>query len=211
MRKPGSFRVQALVKPTAAARQHRIGARVAHVVFMLFHPLSALCLHRHPGAHHAFHFGEIALLLKHDCLHALDHSVLLREVHIEHSDGSEFVECLAHRQTRRPLLELVLQGEAQAVGDDRDEDMRFDAPLLLMEDRADREGSLQLLERRLDLDELQIERPELRGVATTDGRELIFTRYTQPEPAQQLRLGQLGGRLPGQAPPRITAKNTPSI
>lgn len=41
---------------------------------------------------------------------------------------------------------------------------------------------------------------------TTDGRELIFTRYTQPEPAQQLLLAQLGWTLPSQPPPRITAK-----
>jgi transposase len=46
---------------------------------------------------------------------------------------------------------------------------------------------------------------------TTDGRELIFTRYTQPEPEQQLLLAQLGWRLPEQAPPRITAKNTVSM
>lgn len=41
---------------------------------------------------------------------------------------------------------------------------------------------------------------------TTDGRELIFTRYTQPEKEQQILLEQLGWELPAQAPPRITAK-----
>jgi hypothetical protein len=41
---------------------------------------------------------------------------------------------------------------------------------------------------------------------TTDGRELIFTRYTEPEPDQQLLLAQLGWILPQQPPPRITAK-----
>jgi hypothetical protein len=41
---------------------------------------------------------------------------------------------------------------------------------------------------------------------TTDGRELIFTRYTQPEPDQELLLAQLGWTLPSQPPPRITAK-----
>jgi len=40
---------------------------------------------------------------------------------------------------------------------------------------------------------------------TTDGRELIFTRYTEPESDQQLLLAQLGWQLPPQAPPRITA------
>jgi hypothetical protein len=42
---------------------------------------------------------------------------------------------------------------------------------------------------------------------TTDGRELIFTRYTEPESDQQLLLAKLGWALPPQAPPRITAAN----
>lgn len=40
---------------------------------------------------------------------------------------------------------------------------------------------------------------------TTDGRELIFTRYTEPEKDQQTLLAKLGWTLPPQAPPRITA------
>jgi transposase len=40
---------------------------------------------------------------------------------------------------------------------------------------------------------------------TTDGRELIFTRYTEPEHVQQLLLAKLGWSLPPQTPPRITA------
>ena len=41
---------------------------------------------------------------------------------------------------------------------------------------------------------------------TTDERELIFTRYTQPEKDQQLLPPQLGWTLPAQPPPQITAK-----
>ena len=41
---------------------------------------------------------------------------------------------------------------------------------------------------------------------TTDDRELIFTRYTQPEKDQQLLLEKLGCNLPAQPPPKITAK-----
>ena len=40
---------------------------------------------------------------------------------------------------------------------------------------------------------------------TTDGRELIFRRYTQPEKDQKILLTQLGWELPDQPPPRITA------
>ncbi len=38
---------------------------------------------------------------------------------------------------------------------------------------------------------------------TTDGRTLIFIRYTQPETDHQLLLQQLKLRLPPQPPPRI--------
>jgi transposase len=41
---------------------------------------------------------------------------------------------------------------------------------------------------------------------TTDQRELVFVRYTQPETDQQLLLAQMKWELPPQSPPRITAK-----
>jgi transposase len=41
---------------------------------------------------------------------------------------------------------------------------------------------------------------------TTDGRELVFVRYTQPEKDQQLLLEQMKWELPPQSPPKITAK-----
>jgi transposase len=40
---------------------------------------------------------------------------------------------------------------------------------------------------------------------TTDGRELIFRRYTQPEKDHVMLLARLGWELPLQSPPRITA------
>src|SRR5258708_29192059 len=41
---------------------------------------------------------------------------------------------------------------------------------------------------------------------TTDGRELVFARYTQPEKDHKMLLSQLGWELPPQSPPRITQK-----
>ena len=41
---------------------------------------------------------------------------------------------------------------------------------------------------------------------TTDGRELVFCRYTQPENDHKMILAQLGWELPPQSPPRITQK-----
>jgi hypothetical protein len=40
---------------------------------------------------------------------------------------------------------------------------------------------------------------------TTDGRELVLTRYTQPEPELQLLISQLKLVLPPQPQPRVTA------
>ena len=45
-------------------------------------------------------------------------------------------------------------------------------------------------------------------VPTTDGRELVLSRYTQPEPEHRMLLDQLKLRLPEQPPPKITAKQT---
>src|SRR5437667_5071589 len=41
---------------------------------------------------------------------------------------------------------------------------------------------------------------------TTDGRELVLARYTQPEKDHKMLLSQLGWELPPQSPPRITQK-----
>jgi len=43
-------------------------------------------------------------------------------------------------------------------------------------------------------------------IPTTDGRELVFSRYTQPEPEHRMLLEQLRLTLPKQPPPKITAK-----
>jgi hypothetical protein len=46
-------------------------------------------------------------------------------------------------------------------------------------------------------------------VPTTDGRELMLTRYTQPEPELQLLINQLKLQLPPQPLPRITTSDQP--
>jgi hypothetical protein len=44
-------------------------------------------------------------------------------------------------------------------------------------------------------------------VPTDDGRELVLTRYTQPEPEHRVLLDLLKLRLPAQPPPKITARH----
>jgi len=45
---------------------------------------------------------------------------------------------------------------------------------------------------------------------TTDGRKLVLSRYTQPEPDCRLLLERLKLKLPPQPPPKISAKGTPT-
>jgi hypothetical protein len=46
---------------------------------------------------------------------------------------------------------------------------------------------------------------------TTDGRELVLTRYTEPEPELSLLLNKLKLELPAQPPPKITAASAPPL
>ena len=45
---------------------------------------------------------------------------------------------------------------------------------------------------------------------TTDGRELVINRYTEPEPELGLLLNKLKLELPAQPPPKITASAPPT-
>jgi len=49
-------------------------------------------------------------------------------------------------------------------------------------------------------------------IPTTDGRELVLPRHTEPEAEQQMILETLGMELPQQPPPRIrvTAASPPA-
>ncbi len=46
---------------------------------------------------------------------------------------------------------------------------------------------------------------------TTDGRHLILSRYTHPEPEHRLLLDQLRLKLAAQPPPKITTQPSPLV
>ena len=48
-------------------------------------------------------------------------------------------------------------------------------------------------------------------VPTTNGRELVLTPYTEPEPELRLPLDKLRLALPAQPPPKITAPAAPLL
>ncbi len=67
-------------------------------------------------------------------------------------------------------LELLLQAHVNAVGEEGDEDVRFDAIFSLMEDRTDGEIAFEILERGFDFYQLEIELPQLRGIGGCEVR-----------------------------------------
>jgi hypothetical protein len=84
-----------------------------------------------------------------------------REVDVEHLDGGELVEHSPWSEAGGQRFELCAQRDVQAIGEEGDEDVRFDAMFELVEDRAELQIILEILERGLDLDELDIEPPQL--------------------------------------------------
>jgi hypothetical protein len=46
---------------------------------------------------------------------------------------------------------------------------------------------------------------------TTDGRELVLTRHTEPAPELSLLLNKLKLELPAQPPPKIIAASAPPL
>ena len=87
-----------------------------------------------------------------------------REMHIEHLQGGKLVEHGSRREAGRQRLEPSAERDVQAIGEERDEDVRLDALFALMVDRAQVQVVLHGLEGRFDFDELDIELPQLGGV-----------------------------------------------
>src|SRR6516225_1404879 len=86
------------------------------------------------------------------------------EVDIEHLDSSEFVEDGSRSEAARERPQPRPQGDVQAIGQERDEDVRLDAADQLMVDRPQLQIVLEVLKGGLDLDQLDIELPQLGRV-----------------------------------------------
>ena len=84
--------------------------------------------------------------------------------YIDHLYRGELLEHAAWSEAWGERFELLSEGHMQAVGEECDEDVRFDARLFLVKDGPDRQIAFEGLEGGLDLDELQIELPQFRGV-----------------------------------------------
>ena len=76
--------------------------------------------------------------------------------YIDHLYGRELLKHAARGEAWGERFELLSERDVQAVGEECDEDVRFDARLFLVEDGPDRQIALEGLEGGLDLVELQI-------------------------------------------------------
>jgi hypothetical protein len=78
-----------------------------------------------------------------------------RQMHIDHLDGGEVLQRRAGRESGRQGAQPGLERNLKAIGQEGDEDMRLDAILALMVDRANAQIPLDLLECLLDTPSLK--------------------------------------------------------
>ena len=68
------------------------------------------------------------------------------QMHVDHLHGGEFFQGAARSEARGEAVEAAGQGDLQAIGEEGDENVGFDARFELMENRADREVAFQVPE-----------------------------------------------------------------
>ena len=115
-----------------------------------------------------------------------------RDLDVEHLHTGELVEHAARRQARRVRSQLLGQRGMQAVGEERDKDVRFDALLVLMVDRADRQIALEVLEGFLNLDELEVVAPQLGGIVAGEIGAQQVAPFAAPDLVELAAIQALG-------------------
>jgi hypothetical protein len=82
-----------------------------------------------------------------------------RQMNIDHLDSGKLFERAPCGQSGRQGMKAAGQGDLHAVSQKGDEDVGFDPPLVLMEDRANRQVAFEIAERLFDGDELDVVLP----------------------------------------------------
>jgi transposase len=109
----------------------------------------------------------------------------------KHLKGDLCIRPIFHQLERRIEAHIFVCFLAYSVAVTLRHQLRAKAPGLTVRQVLEKFGRMQMMDVHFP---------------TTDGRELVFVRYTQPEKDQQLLLAQMNWELPPQSPPRITAK-----
>ena len=87
------------------------------------------------------------------------------QMDIDHLHGGELCQRASGAEAGSEAMQTAGQGDLQAVGEKGDEDVGFDAPLVAMKDRPDRQVAFEGLKRLLHRDELNVVLPEQRRIA----------------------------------------------
>jgi hypothetical protein len=104
--------------------------------------------------------------------------------------GDLAIRPIFHQKEQRIEAHILLSFLAYCVHVTFKHQLRMHAPGLTVRQALEKFAAIQLLDVHFP---------------TTDGRELIFVRHTEPDADQQMLLAKLAWTLPPQAPPRITA------
>ncbi len=116
-------------------------------------------------------------------------------VHVEevfkHLKGDLAIRPVFHQKEKRIEAHIFVAFIAYAMYVTLRKRLRDLAPGLTPRSVLEKFGAIQMIDVHLP---------------TTDGRKVIMSRYTQPEPELQILLKQLRMSLPNQPPPRVTAK-----
>jgi len=116
-------------------------------------------------------------------------------VHVEEAfktlKGDLGIRPIHHQKEKRIEAHIFVAFLAYALHVTLRRRLRNLAPGLTPRSVLEKFGSLQMIDIHLP---------------TTDGRKIIMSRYTQPEPELQILLKQLRLSLPNQPPPRVTAQ-----
>ena len=79
-----------------------------------------------------------------------------RQMNIDHLDGGKFFERATRSKSGRQGMKSPGQGDLHAVGQKGDEDVGFDAALVLVEDRTDGQIAFEIAEGLFGGDELRV-------------------------------------------------------
>ena len=105
------------------------------------------------------------------------------EVDVEHLDGGKLVEHGSRGEPCGERAESGAQGDVETIGEEGDEDVRFDTLDQLIVDRTQPQIALEVLERRLDLGELDIESPQLGRLASAYPRRMEDPAVSAADPS----------------------------
>jgi len=82
-------------------------------------------------------------------------------MHVDQVDGGELLQYCARCESRCERSQRLLERDLQTVGDDGDEDMRFDAIIAVMVNGPYRQIALEFLDGLFDFGQLHILLPQL--------------------------------------------------